>query len=103
MIKKDELAKVISVIEGRKWAKSVPRSKVTVNKELLEDLYLVKRLKVSEIARIIGCKSRQTVWAYVKKYGIPLRGGYPVGDFWGRDKKSLGKPYHIKRQLRENP
>lgn len=53
-----------------RFKKGIP--KAFLNKEKLNELYLDKRMSLSDIGRIAGC-SRRTVYFHIKKFGIPLR------------------------------
>ena len=47
-------------------------SKVFLTKEKLIELYIDKQMSLSDIGRIAGC-TRQTVYRFIKNYGIKLR------------------------------
>lgn len=53
-----------------RFKKGIPKAFLT--KEKLSELYLDKRMSLSDIGRIAGC-SRRTVYFYIKKFGIQLR------------------------------
>ena len=53
-----------------RFKKGIPKAFLT--KEKLSELYLDKRMSLSDIGRIAGC-SRRTVYFYIKKFGVQLR------------------------------
>ncbi len=53
-----------------RFKKGVPKAFLT--KEKLKELYVYKKMSLSDIGRIAGC-SRRTVYFHIKKFGIPLR------------------------------
>ena len=46
--------------------------KLNLNKEVLYDLYVNKKLTSKEVANILGCTSK-SIRNYLKAYNIPIR------------------------------
>lgn len=57
-------------IEIMKDLKGIP--KAFVEKEKLTELYIDKQMSLSDIGKLAGC-TRQTVYRYIKKFGMDLR------------------------------
>ncbi|MEK7805827.1 MAG: hypothetical protein AAB258_03700, partial [Planctomycetota bacterium] len=53
-----------------RFKKGIP--KAFVEKEKLTELYIDKQMSLSDIGKLAGC-TRQTVYRYIKKFGMDLR------------------------------
>lgn len=73
-VKHKALEKLIYYIEHRQW-RTNPRAykqRPEITEEVLNELYLVRKMGIQEIANTLGCV-KQTIWKKLKKYEIPTR------------------------------
>jgi hypothetical protein len=67
IIKREKLEYVLSFIRSRKWMNDGPLS--SISREELEELFLVRGLSLSSIAKLLGC-SKSGVNKRLKKWNI---------------------------------